>query len=47
VLYTGEITASAPNRGNGHLPTSEVYLGVTKAHPRGIPFVVHRTKSST
>jgi len=41
------LAVSHLNRGNIHLPASEVYLGATKAHPRHIPFVVHRATSST
>ena len=40
------LVVSHLNRGNVHLPTSEVYLGVSKAHPRHVPFVVHRALSS-
>jgi hypothetical protein len=41
------LVVSHLNRGNVHLPASEVYLGATKAHPRHIPFVVRRAKSSS
>ena len=34
------------NRGNVHLPPSDVYLGATKVHPRHVPYMVHRAAAS-
>lgn len=40
------ITVAHLNEGNHRLPASRVYLGVTKAHPRQVPFTVHRQSTA-
>jgi hypothetical protein len=38
----GALNVSRLHVGNASLPRTRVYLGATKAHPKAVPFTVHR-----